>query len=187
LRERKPGLRCAMVDAGRHLAAGCAQPFSLKADMRASPTHRARQAFSRVQLACAMLVGSLGLLIFGLQPVLLGELVNAHRVSLEGVGVIAMVEIIAVAAGVTMGDVWLPAAHVRRIALLAAVVASGLDLATLYVGGDASLAAVRGVEGLAEGLLAWVAISALIRADHPEQLGAHFVAMQTALQAAMAC
>jgi hypothetical protein len=147
---------------------------------------RTRQTFTRMQVFSAMVVGSLGLLIFGLQPILLGELVNGHRVSLEGTGIVAMAEIIAVAAGVTVGDLWMQTVHVRRIALLAALAAAGLDLATLGMEGDWALTLLRTLEGLAEGVLAWVAISVVVRSDSPERLGGQFVSLQTALQAVVA-
>ena len=42
------------------------------------------------QVAAALAVGTIGVLMVGIQPILLGELVDAKQVSLEGVGIVAM-------------------------------------------------------------------------------------------------
>ena len=49
---------------------------------------------SPVQLAGALAIGTIAVLMVGVQPILLGALVEARQVSLEGVGIVAMAEII---------------------------------------------------------------------------------------------
>jgi len=48
----------------------------------------------------AILVGAVALLMLGLQPLLLGALLEAGQVTLEGVGLVAMGEIVALGLGV---------------------------------------------------------------------------------------
>jgi hypothetical protein len=57
---------------------------------------------SRSQVVAALALGSVALLILGLQPLLLGELVAQQRISLGGVGLVAMGEIVALGVGVIL-------------------------------------------------------------------------------------
>ena len=56
------------------------------------------------QVQAALLLGSLALLILGLQPLLLGELFTSGRASLDGLGLVAMGEIVALGLGVIAGE-----------------------------------------------------------------------------------
>ena len=72
----------------------------------------------------AILVGSVALLMLGLQPLLLGALLEAGQVTLEGVGLVAMGEIVALGLGVLIGDLCLPVRSLRAITTLAALAAA---------------------------------------------------------------
>lgn len=135
------------------------------------------------QVAAALAVGSIAVLMVGLQPIVLGELVEARRVSLEGVGIVAMAEIVMLGLGVVLGDALLPIARLRAVALLAALAAAGLDGLTLQVQGDGLLAAVRAAAGLAEGVLVWVATGVVVRTASPARVGGIFFVLQTLAQA----
>jgi len=54
-------------------------------------------------VTAGLAVGTIALLMLGLQPILLGELVNAGRVTLESVGLFATAGIIALGLGVVAG------------------------------------------------------------------------------------
>src|ERR1019366_4441660 len=58
---------------------------------------------STVQIAAALWVGSVGLLILGLQPVLLGALFDEHRINLDELALVATAEIIAIGSGSAVG------------------------------------------------------------------------------------
>lgn len=130
----------------------------------------------------AIAVGSIGLLMLGLQPLVLGELLESGRVTLEGVGIVAMAEIVGLGAGVLLGDLALPVARLRLITALAALAAAGLDLLTLRAGGDTGFALIRAAAGVGEGVLVWSTTSVLVRAVQPERKAGIFFVIQTVAQ-----
>jgi len=137
------------------------------------------------QLAAALAVGTIGVLMVGIQPILLGELVDAKQVSLEGVGIVAMAEIVTLGLGVVLGDALLPWSRLRLITIVAALLAAGLDLLTLLASGDGAMTAVRAAAGLAEGVLIWGATGVVVRTANPSRVAGIFFVVQTLAQAAL--
>ncbi|KQV81148.1 MFS transporter [Rhizobacter sp. Root1221] len=137
------------------------------------------------QVAAALAVGTIGVLMVGIQPILLGELVEAKQVSLEGVGIVAMAEIVTLGLGVVLGDALLPWSRLRLITIVAALLASGLDLLTLLATGDGAMTAVRAAAGLAEGVLIWGATGVVVRTANPPRVAGIFFVAQTLAQAAL--
>lgn len=142
--------------------------------------------FTRGQVVSTLAVGTIGMLMIGLQPILLGELVETKRITLEGVGVVAMGEIVALGLGVILGDTLLPLARLRLVTVVAALLTALFDLATLWVGGDAGFTAARVAAGLSEGVLVWVATCVIVRTAAPDRLAGIFLVVQTMAQAAVA-
>lgn len=138
---------------------------------------------SGVELAAAMGVGAIALLMIGVQPILLGALVDARQVSLEGVGLVAMGEIITIGLGVLLGDLWLSAARLRSVTVMAAIAVALLDLLTVKASGDGPMIGVRAAAGLAEGLLIWGTTAVIVRSHHPARVGGIFFVVQTLAQA----
>ena len=144
-------------------------------------------AISRAELAAAMSLGSVALLMIGLQPLLLGELVATHRITLEGVGLVAMGEIVGLGCGVLLGDVIGSRATLRTISMFSALLTACLDIMTTMGGdGDFYIAAVRSLAGLAEGLVLWGTVSLIVRAREPDRSSGVFVVVQTIAQAVIA-
>ncbi len=137
-------------------------------------------------LAAALSIGAIALLILGVQPIVLGALVEQHLITLPGVGVVAMGEIIALGIGVALGDALLPVSWQRATAIVAALLAAALNLATVQAQGDAAFVALRAVAGLAEGLLVWVATVSIVRAATPDRVTAVFMVLQALAQIALA-
>lgn len=137
---------------------------------------------SPVQLAAALAIGTIAVLMVGVQPILLGALVEAGHVSLEGVGIVAMAEIIMLGLGVVLGDTLLPVARLRPVTILAALCAAALDLLTLQAVGDGGMAAVRAGAGLAEGVLIWGTTGVIVRTAQPARIGGVFFVLQTIAQ-----
>lgn len=137
-------------------------------------------------LAAALSIGAIALLILGVQPIVLGALVEQHLITLPGVGVVAMGEIIALGIGVALADALLPVSWQRATAVVAALLAALLNLATLQAQGDAAFVALRAVAGLAEGLLVWVATVSIVRAATPDRITAVFMVLQALAQIALA-
>lgn len=137
-------------------------------------------------LAAALSIGAIALLILGVQPIVLGALVEQHLITLPGVGVVAMGEIIALGIGVALGDALLPVSWQRATAVVAALLAAALNLATVQAQGDAAFVALRAAAGLAEGLLVWVATVSIVRAATPDRITAVFMVLQALAQIALA-
>ncbi len=142
--------------------------------------------FSLRQISAALLVGSSALLMLGLQPLLLGEMVARQVITLEGVGIVAMGEIISLGLGVLLGDALLPLSRYRLIMVLAALLVALLDAATCFGTGDVQLVSLRAAAGLAEGVLVWVTTSIVVRSFKPDRLAAVFIVIQTLSQAGIA-
>ncbi|WP_431262627.1 MFS transporter [Roseateles chitinivorans] len=137
---------------------------------------------SRGAQALAIIVGSVALLMLGLQPLLLGALLEAGHVTLEGVGLVAMGEIVALGLGVLIGDLALPVRSLRSVTVLAALAAAALNLVTMRVTGDLALGLVRAGAGVAEGLMVWSTTAVIVRAAVPERLAGLFFVVQTLAQ-----
>lgn len=137
-------------------------------------------------LAAALSIGAIALLILGVQPIVLGALVEQRLITLPGVGVVAMGEIIALGIGVALGDALLPVSWQRATAIVAALLAALLNLATVQAHGDAAFVALRAAAGLAEGLLVWVATVSIVRAATPDRVTAVFMVLQALAQIALA-
>jgi predicted MFS family arabinose efflux permease len=131
-------------------------------------------------------VGSVGLLILGLQPLLLGELVDRKHISLGGVGLVAMGEIIALGLGVIVANTLLRPAWLVAIAVLAGALHAALDLLSMRLDGDLQFLLVRALAGGTAGVLVWVATSVIVRTAAPDRLSAVFLVCQTLTQAAVA-
>ncbi|GAA0740989.1 MFS transporter [Ideonella azotifigens] len=143
------------------------------------------EAWSTAQVAAALAVGAIAVLIIGTQPIVLGALLEAKALTLEGVGLVAMGEIVAVGLGVVLGDALLPGAQLRRITIIAALLTAALDLLTLRAVGDSALIAVRAAAGLAEGVLVWGTTGVIVRCAQPARIGGVFFVVQTLAQAAL--
>ncbi|MFS2199013.1 SDR family NAD(P)-dependent oxidoreductase [Pseudomonas sp. Pseusp3] len=143
-------------------------------------------AVSRKHLVAALTLGSVAVLMVGLQPLLLGELLAANRLSLEGVGLVAMGEIVALGLGVIVGDLMRLMMNLRFITIMAAVFTAALDIMTTTTTGDAGLLIVRALAGLTEGLLLWGAVSLIVRGPHPDRVSGLFMVVQTLAQGIIA-
>lgn len=146
-------------------------------------THPHARELSTAELVSALLVGTVGVLMVGVQPIVLGALVDAHQVTLEGVGLVAMGEIIALGLGVALGDILLPVTHVPRVTLWAALCAAALNLLSTTCSGDVALLAMRALTGLAEGGLVWGTTAVVVRSANPPRMGAVYFVVQTLAQA----
>ncbi|MBN2977637.1 short-chain dehydrogenase [Pseudomonas fluorescens] len=143
-------------------------------------------AVSRKHLSAALALGSIAVLMVGLQPLLLGELLEQNRLSLEGVGLVAMGEILSLGLGVVLGDLLRSVFSLRVITVVAILAASGMDLVTANTTGDGALALTRSLAGLAEGLLLWGTVNLIIQGPAPDRVAGVFMVVQTLGQALVA-
>jgi predicted MFS family arabinose efflux permease len=147
---------------------------------------RTVRAFDRPEIVAALTVGSIALLMLGAQPAVLGELIERKVISLEGVGLVAMGEIIAVGVGVALGDALLATTRMRLVAVVAALATAVFDVGSIALGSDTAFVAGRALAGLSEGVLVWVPTCVIVRSSAPERLAGAFLVAQTLAQAAVA-
>jgi MFS transporter, DHA1 family, inner membrane transport protein len=141
---------------------------------------------SRANIASALTIGTIALLVIGVQPILLGTMVEARSATLSGVGIIAMCEIVALGLGIVVCDALMSLSHLRFISIAAALFVAALDVATTFVTGDAHLAVVRSAAGLGEGALMWVTTCIIVRSQVPDRIAGIFLVTQALAQAALA-
>jgi hypothetical protein len=137
------------------------------------------------QLSLGLTVGSVALLMLGLQPLLLGALVEQARLTVDQLGLAATAELLGL--GVTTGLLasLLPPVRVRAInalACLALALANGMSMLTSGYGFVAS----RALAGIAAGFLVWIAVMMITRARAPDRIAGIFLTVQTLAQAALA-
>lgn len=138
------------------------------------------------QLASALWIGSVGLLILGLQPVLLGALYTEGHVSGDELALVATAEMIAIGVGSAVVAMMLSAHNMRWKSAILLVLLALANWATAYAASPNSLIGARAVAGLAEGGLVAVATELIARSRRAERIGGYFVTIQTLAQCALA-
>jgi predicted MFS family arabinose efflux permease len=154
-------------------------------EKNASSTNQPR-VFSFRGTAAALWIGSTGLLILGLQPVLLGALLDEGRVDFNGLALIATLEILAIGIGSVLFAFLFSPDNMRiKAGALLALAAIGQFL-TGSAADLTSLLIIRGLTGLVEGGLVAVAVELIARSATPERTGGFFVLAQTLAQSILA-
>lgn len=142
-------------------------------------------SLSLTEASAAMAMGMVSLLMMGVLPVLLGGLVDLHRLSAEGIGISATVEGLVMGVATGLAGPVLPPNGLRMWGLVSAVMLAGLDLATAQASGGAVIA-LRALAGLPEGILLWITIGMIARSETPERLAGILLASSTAAQFVLA-
>lgn len=140
----------------------------------------------RAELAAALWMGSVGLLILGLQPLLLGALFTEGKVSADGLALVATAEIIAIGVGSALVATLLSSNHMRLKSSALLVLLAIANIATAYNETLGPMIAIRAVAGLLEGGLVAVATELVARSRRAERIGGFFVTLQTLAQCALA-
>lgn len=138
------------------------------------------------QLASALWIGSVGLLILGLQPVLLGALYSEGHVTGDELALVATAEMIAIAIGSAIVAMLLAARNMRWKSAVLLVLLALANWGTAYAGTAHALISARALAGLAEGGLVAVATELIARSRRAERIGGYFVTIQTLAQSALA-
>ena len=131
----------------------------------------------RHQIIAALTIGAAGLMVTGLSPIILGQLNRDGRLSASEIGLSAMAELLTM--GLTCGAAggFLKPVGMRRIALIAALLAVTFDMTSpLFSHGLLMLA--RSGAGAAEGVMLWIAIALIARQPTPEKTAALFLTAQ---------
>lgn len=132
---------------------------------------------SAIAIAALLIIGTVGLEITGVQPVLLGALVAEHRLSASALGWATTAEFLTIALTIGLAGAVMKPRGLRLVAALAAVIALGCDL---HVSRETGTAIVvnRAVAGCAEGLLVWIPTSMVARSATPALWAGIFLTMQ---------
>ena len=133
------------------------------------------------QITAIVFVGTIGILIPGVQPVVLGALLAEEHINLSQLGHAASVELL-----VMGGTAALAAALLAPRQLRMACIAAGLALAlgnyfTPLARGE-TVTALRGVTGAAGGLLIWITASMVARSAAPDRWAGIYLTVQTLAQ-----
>ena len=142
-------------------------------------------AQSRANIASALAIGTIALLVIGVQPILLGAMVEARNATLSGVGIIAMCEIVALGLGIVVCDALMSLSHLRFVGIAAAL-SSPRSTWPRHLLLATRLAAVRSAAGLGEGALMWVTTCIIVRSRVPDRIAGIFLVTQALAQAALA-
>jgi len=142
-------------------------------------------AFEPLEAGGAIGVGVISLLSLGVLPVLLGSLVDEHRISAPDIGLAAMLELLTMGVVTGLAGMVLKPHRLRLIATLASLALVLADLAILRASGP-SILALRAAAGAAEGLLLWITVGMIARTVTPERWAGVFFTSQVLAQLALA-
>jgi MFS family permease len=130
-------------------------------------------------------VGVNSLLVLGVFPVLLGALVDEHRLSNAGIGQLATIELLAMGLATAAAGAFLKPHRLRAIALATSLGLGLANLLTAHASGPA-LFPLRIAAGALEGVLLWITVSMIARTVTPERWAGVFFAAQTLGQLVLA-
>jgi hypothetical protein len=123
-------------------------------------------------------VGVNSLMVLGVMPVLLGALVDEHRLTNAGIGQIASLELLTMAGATAACGAFLKAERLRLIGIGSSLGLAILNLLTAWATG-ALLFPLRAAAGGIEGVLLWITVSMIARTVTPERWAGVFFAAQT--------
>lgn len=123
-------------------------------------------------LATSILIGSCALLVLGVQPVLLGAMVQEGRIAEAQVGNLVTIEMLAMVLGSLAGIGLLRKTGARVVIGVAGLILAAVNLMMTGQSGMAILAPVRAVAGLSEGVLVASALVAISRVTRVERASA---------------
>lgn len=139
---------------------------------------------SALQISALMFCGVVGLMIPGLQPLLLGAFAEEGRVGAEQLGQVATAELFAMGLTAGLAGSLLKATRLKLVAIVALIALAIADACTPYVRGD-MLTLLRAAAGVPSGVLVWIAIAFIARTPTPERWAGAYVTTQTLGQFAM--
>jgi hypothetical protein len=146
----------------------------------ADPTWK-HESFTPLETSVVLFAGVIGVLILGLQPVLLGALVDEHRLSLPELGEVATLELLTMAAAASLAGARLRPERLRLVAVLAGLGLAVCDAATIRCHGSGILA-LRALAGIPSGILMWITAGMITRSALPHRWSAVYLTVQTLAQ-----
>jgi hypothetical protein len=130
-----------------------------------------------IQIICIIALGVAAGCIPTLQPILLGGLQAAGRISAAQIGQSAMAEAMGMGLATTFAAILLKPAGMKRIATLALIISCLANLGTAFVD-HALVMVLRGLSGACSGMLLWILVGMFARAQAPGRLFAIYMTVQ---------
>jgi hypothetical protein len=133
------------------------------------------------QLGVILLVGVCGVMIAGLQPLLLGTLAQEGRITAAQLGHAATAELLLMGAASAYAGARWKAERLRAIGVINALVLAALNMATLWTSGE-MVTLLRALAGVPSGVLIWITIAMIARSPTPERWSGIYLTVQTLAQ-----
>jgi hypothetical protein len=138
-----------------------------------------------LQLGVILLIGVCGVMIAGLQPLLLGTLAQEGRISAAQLGHAATAELLLMgAASAYAGGRW-KAERLRAIGAISSLALAALNVATVWADGE-TVTLLRALAGVPSGILIWITIAMIARSPTPERWSGIYLTIQTLAQFVLA-
>ncbi len=134
------------------------------------------------QVAASIILGSLAILIFGVQPVLYTAFVGEGLIEPDSLGLLSAAEVVAIAIGSSLAIPALKHASVRAIASLAILVVTAANYFQAYYGTADMLFAFRIFAGLGSGFLVGIAGMTIAGTNRVGQWAAGYLLAQATSQ-----
>jgi hypothetical protein len=133
------------------------------------------------QITAIVFVGTIGILIPGVQPIVLGALLAQRHISLSQLGTTASVELLTMGLAAALGAALLPSRRLRVIGIGASLVLALGNYLTPFAAGG-SITALRALTGAAGGVLIGVTACMIARSAAPERWAGIYLSVQTLAQ-----
>ncbi|HEX3918502.1 MAG TPA: hypothetical protein VHW60_14290 [Caulobacteraceae bacterium] len=140
---------------------------------------------SRLEAAGALGVGVNSLLVLGVLPVMLGALAAEHRITDQGIGLAAMIEVLTMGVSTALTGIFVKPRRLKTIGIIASLLLAVADMASAGASGT-GIFALRGVAGVIEGVLLWITVAMISRTETPERWAGVFFTAQTGAQLLLA-
>ena len=150
-----------------------------------TPTGWIGERPATLQLGVILMVGVCGVMIAGLQPLLLGTLAQEGRITAAQLGHAATAELLLMGAASAYAGARWRAERLRLIGAISALVLAALNVATLWAGGE-TVTLIRALAGVPSGVLIWITIAMIARSPTPERWSGIYLTVQTLAQFALA-
>jgi hypothetical protein len=138
-----------------------------------------------LQIGVILLVGVCGVMIAGLQPLLLGTLAQEGRITAAQLGHAATAELLLMGAASAYAGARWQAERLRAIGVINALVLAALNVATVWASGE-MVTLLRALAGVPSGILIWITIAMIARSPTPERWSGIYLTVQTLAQFVLA-
>jgi hypothetical protein len=133
------------------------------------------------QITAIVFVGTIGILIPGVQPVVLGALLTEEHVNLSQLGHAASVELLVMGLTAALAAALLAPRQLRAVCIVAGLALALGNYFTPLARGE-TVTAMRAVTGAAGGLLIWITASLIARSAAPDRWAGIYLTVQTLAQ-----